>query len=335
MMSVTVAAYGSSVMEYVEGRALAAKIAGMALPVTEIIDVAVQVADALDAAHTKGITHRDIKPANLMLTVRGEVKVLDFGIAKTTARERLTGRDDDACNMDTAAGSVIGSPSHMSPEQILGNDVDGRSDLFSLGVTMYEMATGRLPFVGATRAKLMDRILHAPPDSIAHQNSEIPLELERIIFRCLEKPVASRYQSARELLLDLRLLKRQIDADLALGRPEIDRGAARRKAGRPLKAYELVGRGRGHLLSASMFELPDAVSAFREAGELDPTHAAAHAGLALALCAEATSRTRPHREAFAEAKVAALRALAMDADCADAHVALGQVLFLSEWDWTG
>jgi serine/threonine protein kinase/cytochrome c-type biogenesis protein CcmH/NrfG len=323
------------VMEYVEGHTLAEKIAGQAMPATEIIDVAMQVADALDAADARGITHRDIKPANLMLTPRGQVKVLDFGIAKMTATERLTGTDEGASRTHTAAGRMIGSPSHMSPEQILGNELDGRSDLFSLGVTMYDMATGRLPFVGATRAELMDRVLHAPPDSIAHQNAEIPLELERIIFSCLEKSVERRYLSARNLLLDLRLLKRQIDADVALGRPAIDHDAATPNPARPLEAYELVGRGRAHLLSASIFELPKAVSAFREASELDPTYAAAQAGLALALCGQATSRARPHGEAFAEAKVAALRALGMDAECADAHVALGQVLFLSEWDWLG
>jgi serine/threonine protein kinase len=184
------------VMEHVEGHTLAAKIAGHALPATEVIDVALQVADALDAAHARGITHRDIKPANVMLTPRGQVKVLDFGIAKTTATEPLTGTDEDASPTLTAVGSMIGSASHMSPEQIVGDEVDGRSDLFSLGVTMYEMATGPLPFVGATRAELIGRILHAPPDSITHQNVKIPLELERIIFSCLEKSVERRYRYA-------------------------------------------------------------------------------------------------------------------------------------------
>ena len=319
------------VMEYVEGRTLAATIEGRTMPATDIVDLAIQVADALDVAHSSGITHRDIKPSNLMLTPRGQVKVLDFGIAKTTTTETLTVSDEDTPHTHTAVGRIVGSASHMSPEQIQGTTVDGRSDIFSLGITMYEMATGRLPFTGATRVELMGRILHAPPDSIARVNAGIPLELEAIINRCLEKSAERRYQSARDLLLDLRLLRRRIDADRELGKP----APATRNSGRPLEAYELVGRGRAHLLSASMFELPAALAAFQQASELDPTYAAAPAGLALALCGMATTRARPHREAFAEAKIAALRSLELDDECADAHVALGQVQFLSEWDWSG
>src|SRR5688572_27704113 len=154
------------VMEHVEGQTLATKIAGRALGVGEVIDIAVQVADALDAAHSKGITHRDIKPANLMLTPRGQVKVLDFGIAKMMRSEEAPITGEWSADGQTAVGSVIGSAAHMSPEQIVGREVDCRSDLFSLGVALYEMTTGRLPFMGATRAEMIDRILHAPPESI-------------------------------------------------------------------------------------------------------------------------------------------------------------------------
>jgi serine/threonine protein kinase len=323
------------VMEHVEGHTLAAKIAGQPLAVTDVIHIAAQVADALDAAHSKGITHRDIKPANLMLTPRGQVKVLDFGIAKMTQQEETSLTGQWSADGQTAVGSVIGSAAHMSPEQIVGRAVDSRSDLFSLGVAMYEMATGRLPFTGGTRAELIDRILHAPPESITIMNHGIPFELERITLRCLEKSLERRYQSARDLLTDLRELKRQIDTGIAAAKSTIGNDPTSRDAARPLEAYELVGRGRAHLLSGSFFELPQAVSTFQAASELDPTYAAAHAGLALALCAQAISRAVPQREAFAEAKAAALRALAMDDECADAQVALGQVLFFSEWDWLG
>ena len=322
-------------MEHVEGHTLAATIAGHPLAVADVIDIAAQVADALDAAHSKGITHRDIKPANLMLTPRGRVKVLDFGIAKMKRSEDITTTKEWRTDGKTAVGSVIGSAAHMSPEQIVGREVDSRSDIFSLGVAIYEMATRRLPFAGGTRAEMVDRILHAPPESMAQTNHNIPLELERITTKCLEKAVAHRYQSARDLLADLRELQRQMDTGIASSKSTLGNDPATRDAARPLEAYELVGRGRAHLLSGSLFELPQAVSVFRAASELDPTYAAAYAGLALALCGQAVTRDLPHREAFAEAKTAALRALAMDDECADALVALGQVLFLGEWDWTG
>jgi serine/threonine protein kinase len=143
------------VMEYVEGHTLAQKIAERPLTVTEIVDVAVQVADALDAAHAKGITHRDIKPANLMLTPRGQVKVLDFGIAKTARGEESSRTEEMTTGPQTAVGLMIGSVPYMSPEQVRGHRVDHRSDLFSLGVTLYETETGRHPFASATATETM------------------------------------------------------------------------------------------------------------------------------------------------------------------------------------
>ena len=200
------------VMEYVEGHTLAEKIADGSLAVAEILDIAVQVADALDAAHTKGMTHRDIKPANLMLTPRGQVKVLDFGIAKTVRGEgaSVTG---EMTNAQTDAGLVIGSVPYMSPEQVLGHEVDHRSDLFSLGVTLYELTTRRHPFAGVTATETMDRILHAQPVPIASLDDGILSELERITFKCLEKRLSRRYQSARELVADLRQLRQTDESD--------------------------------------------------------------------------------------------------------------------------
>src|SRR5262249_4966339 len=191
----------------------------------------------------------------------------------------------------------------------------------------------RLPFTGSTRSEVMDRILHARPESISQCHSEVPLELERIVFRCLEKAVEHRYQSARDLLAELRELERRLDAGTLPG--STTRRASDDNTDRPLEAYELVGRGRGHYLSGSFFELPQAERAFRAATELDPSYAAAHAGLALTLIHQAVTHAVPDREAFAEAKTVALRALALDHQCADAQVAVGQVLFLSEWDWDG
>src|SRR5262245_7031116 len=201
------------VMEYVEGHTLAEKIAGGSLPVAEILDIAVQVADALDAAHAKGITHRDIKPANLILTPRGQVKVLDFGIAKTARGDETLVTGEMTTNAQTAAGLVIGSVPYMSPEQVSGHEVDHRSDLFSLGVTLYELATRRHPFAGETATETRDRILHAQPEPITNLNSSIPQEFERIASKCFEKNLERRYQSARDLVADLRQLRQTDESD--------------------------------------------------------------------------------------------------------------------------
>jgi serine/threonine protein kinase len=325
------------VMEHVEGETLLARISRRITP-PEVVDIAVQAADALDLAHAKGITHRDIKPANLMLTHRGDVKVLDFGVAKVARSDEGRMNGDWTVEPVTAVGSVVGSAPYMSPEQIVGGDVDSRSDVFSLGVVIYQMATGQLPFSGSTCAEMKDHILHAVPAPITRLNPEMPLGLERIAFRCLEKSASDRYQSARQLLTDLWPLKRQLDAT----RPMRD-SAKFQLLERPVKiddespvveASELVARGWAHLRSGSFFELSDAVSAFSAAIEVAPAYAAAHAGLALTKVAQATAHDVPHLEALAEARTAALRALALDDKSADAQVALGQVMLFSEWDWT-
>jgi tetratricopeptide (TPR) repeat protein len=341
------------VMEHVEGETIAARI-GRPMTPSEVVDIAVQAADALDVAHAKGITHRDIKPANLMLTHRGHVKVLDFGVAKVNRSEEVGPNGDWTVEPVTAVGSVVGSGPYMSPEQIVGGDVDPRSDVFSLGVVIYQMATGQRPFSGSTRAELMDHILHAAPEPMLRQNPALPSELERVTLKCLDKRPDDRYQSARELLTDLWPLKRQLDASGAGAMPNAKRFGLLRRAGsepgpaalkpavaddasitealRPSEALELVARGWAHLRSASFFELADAVSAFQAATVLDPTFAAAYAGLAHAKVDQATNR-HVLVEAFGEAKAAALRAVALDHESADAQAALGLVMLVAEWDW--
>jgi serine/threonine protein kinase len=339
-------------MEHVDGETIAARI-GRPMTPSEVVDIAVQAADALDVAHAKGITHRDIKPANLMLTHRGHVKVLDFGVAKVRRSEALGPSGDWTVEPVTAAGSVVGSGPYMSPEQIVGGDVDPRSDVFSLGVVIYQMATGQRPFSGSTRAELMDHILHAAPEPMLRLNPALPSELERVTLKCLDKRPDDRYQSARELLTDLWPLKRQLDSNAAGTMPNAGRFERLRRAGseqgaavrpavadddsitdapRPSEASELVARGWMHLRSGSFFELPDAVSAFQAAMVIDPTFAAAWAGLAHAKVASAMDRN-VLLEAYGEARAAALRALALDDASPDAHAALGEVMLFAEWDW--
>ncbi len=198
-------------LEYVEGQTLEARIKTSPLSPPEIVEIALQVGDALEAAHAKGIVHRDVKPANIMVTPRGRVKVLDFGLAKMGAAgtERLA--VSGAVPVKTEPGVLMGTADYMSPEQALGQEVDARTDIFSLGAAMYEMSTGRRPFSGRTTGETLDRIIHQEP-SIAELSTKIPPDLARIIRKCLQKDPERRYRSARELILDLNELKQRLAA---------------------------------------------------------------------------------------------------------------------------
>ncbi|MGH9882682.1 MAG: protein kinase domain-containing protein, partial [Pyrinomonadaceae bacterium] len=201
-------------MEFVDGQPLDRKISGAPLRTGEILDIAVQIADALDEAHAKAITHRDIKSSNIMITPRGRVKVLDFGLAKITtpgSAGEIAFVSELATRVKTSPGLVMGTVNYMSPEQALGRDVDHRSDIFSFGVVLYEMATGRLPFAGENATEIIDRIAHTQPEAIARLNYDIPPELEVIIKKTLRKDRDERYQTIHDLLVDLRDLRRELD----------------------------------------------------------------------------------------------------------------------------
>jgi len=191
-------------MEYVEGRPLSTEIADAPLETGRLLDISIQIADALREAHTKGIIHRDLKPANVVLAVSGRPVILDFGLAKVFQPNEL---EQTATLSVTAPGAVFGTIPYMSPEQVRGLDLDQRTDIFSFGVVLYEMATGRPAFTRQTTAETIEQVLLHQPEAVARLNYNVPAELERIVRKCLEKDRERRYQSAQEILIDLRRLQ--------------------------------------------------------------------------------------------------------------------------------
>ncbi|MGO9325744.1 MAG: protein kinase domain-containing protein [Terracidiphilus sp.] len=224
------------VMELLVGQTLAERLTGRAMDVETILPLAIQMADALESAHAKGIVHRDIKPANLFLTERGQLKILDFGLAKITLSQTTQaadgGRTLAAGDELTSPGSAVGTISYMSPEQARGQLVDARTDLFSTGTVLYQMATGTLPFQGETSAVVFDAILNRDPQPAAEVNPALPAEFVRILEKCIEKDRTLRCQTASELKTDLSRMKRNLESNKSRAKVKTDSDSGTQKPGK-------------------------------------------------------------------------------------------------------
>jgi serine/threonine protein kinase len=208
-------------MEHLEGKTLKHVVDDGPLGIAEILDLGIQIADGLDTAHAKGIIHRDVKPANLFVTSRGQAKILDFGLAKLALRGQSADSNlATAERLLTSPGAAMGTVSYMSPEQARGEELDSRTDVFSLGAVLYEMATGQQAFPGNTSAVIFEAVLNREPSSILKQNPRLPVELERIVSKALEKDRDLRYQTAAELRTDLKRLKRELESGRSSVQPQ-------------------------------------------------------------------------------------------------------------------
>ena len=219
------------VMEAMKGQTLHDRLSAGMLKLSQIVNIGIEVADALDAAHAQGIVHRDIKPANIFLTERGHVKVMDFGLAKLMGSQDVVETKAQVVEALTLPGIAMGTASYMSPEQAAGDTIDGRSDLFSLGIVLYECATSRRPFAGNNARAVLSAILHSAPMAPGLLNHDLPVRLQQVISDCLEKDPDLRYQNAASLRADLKRVKRDLESGRTASVTTVDSQASATPSG--------------------------------------------------------------------------------------------------------
>ena len=310
------------VMQYIDGETLGDRMRRGRLSLAETIEIARQITSALSEAHKRGIVHRDIKPGNIMISASGVVKVLDFGLAKSFLRA-----PDDATEIVISRANVVaGTTPYMSPEQLLGEPLDGRSDIFSLGIMLYEIATGRRPFDRRTAAATINAILMAEPEPLAAADL---VALEPLILRALAKPVSRRFSDASAMHEALTALGEGRSASAPVSRVT---WAAAPSSADPA-AEKLYLRGRTQWSKRNPEAIRQAIALFQEAVELDPMHANSYAGLADAYIMLGFLQVISPRDVIPKAKAAALRAIELDPGRAEPHASLGYLAGMFEWDW--
>jgi serine/threonine protein kinase len=315
------------VMEFVRGVTLAERLTDGPLAEAEALPIALQMADGLAAAHEQGMVHRDFKPANVMVTVRGHVKVLDFGLAACFDEEPTTASRDR-----TRTVELVGTVPYMAPEQLFGQPIDLRTDVFSFGAVLYEMVTGFAPFSGRVATAIADAILHQAPVPPRRARPGLSAGLEAVILRCLEKRAADRYPSAAEVAADLRRLAEGGALETARRSP----ASRPRDPGPPQVSSNAVAReayalGRRQWNKRTREGLERAIQHFEQAIDADPGYAPAYSGLAD--CYNILAPWLPPRLAFRMARAAAKKAIELDPNLAEAHTSLAFVLQYDDWDW--
>ena len=317
-------------MEFVRGVTLVERLADGALPEPELLAIAVQMTEALAAAHEQGVVHRDLKPSNIMVTVRGHVKVLDFGLAACFEEQPSTAPSRDR----TRTAEPVGTVPYMAPEQLFGQPVDARTDVFALGAVLYELATGFAPFSGRVSTAIADAILHQAPVPPRRARPSISPGLESVILRCLEKRAADRYPSARELADDLRrLAEGGAPSPAPAARPRLGELASGTRVASDPVAREAYALGRRQWSKRTRESLERAIQHFEQAIDADPSFAPAYSGLADSY--NILAPWLPPRLAFRLAKAAAKKAMELDPELAEAHTSYAFVLMFDEWDWAG